>query len=369
MGGIYPTLCPEHCSEYVRPDIVVAGEVEEANNLWTDLSLYKTPPQYAIITPSRGCPFNCSYCAQKTINAGQQRVRFRSPEDIVAEIHDKRDRYGIREFAFYADFLLFGFRDYLMKVLEALANDKTKYYLYAPEGLDTNFLSQDERLLPLMKEAGFEKIYLPVESIDDTYLEMLNRRHVRLEHFVKSVRLCEKAGFRLRNLEVNSFVLYGLPEEKIDSVVKTTLLVSEIVGSIIPMLFTPVPTTGLYHRYRDYLTQVMGGNDRDLHKINGKLYPFLLMNEGSVRDYVDLQRLMFMLNAHNRSRSFRIFGDTRVGQAFRHNLRNGFEGFLTSIRDGQQPIPRRADLQSALEQADRMLISAESRPEGISVTA
>ena len=358
IGGIYPTLSPEHCAEYVRPDIVVAGEVEEANNLWTDLSLYKTSPQYAIITPSRGCPFNCSYCAQKTINMGRQRVQFRPPEDIVAEIHDKRDRYGIREFAFYADFLLFGFRDYLMKVLEALAEDKTKYYLHAPEGLDTNFLSQDERLLPLMKEAGFEKIYLPVESIDDTYLEMLNRRHVRLEHFVRSVRLCEKAGFRLRNLEVNSFVLYGLPEEKIDSVVKTILFVSETVGSIIPMLFTPVPTTGLYHRYHEHLTRVMGGKERDLHKINGKLYPFLLMNEGSVREYVDLQRLMFMLNAHYRSRSFQIFGNTRVSQAFCHNLRNGFEDFVRSVRDGVQPVPRRADLQRALQEADQLTLAS-----------
>ncbi len=357
MGGIYPTLCPEHCAEHVRPDIVVAGEVEEANDLWTDLSLYKTRPQYAIITPSRGCPFNCSYCAQKTINAGRQRVRFRRPEDIVAEMHDKRDRYGIREFAFYADFLLFGFRDHLMKILETLAKDKTKYYLHAPEGLDTNFLSQDERLLPLMKEAGFEKVYLPVESIDDTHLEMLNRRHVRLEHFVKSVRLCEKAGFRLRNLEVNSFVLYGLPEEKIDSVVKTILFVSETVGSIIPMLFTPVPTTGLYERNRDYLTQVMGGTGRNLHRINGKLYPFLLMNEGSVKDYVDLQRLMFMLNAHYRSRSFQIFGDTRVSQAFRHNLRNGFEGFVKSVCDEQQVVPRRIELRNALEQANQQMVT------------
>ncbi len=352
-GGIYPTLCPDHCAQHVRPDIVVVGEVEEANNLWTDLSLYKATPQYAIITPSRGCPFDCSYCAQKTINGGQQRVRFRSPEDIVAEIHDKRDRYGIREFAFYADFLLYGFRDYLMKVLEALAKDKTKYHLYAPEGLDTKFLCQDERLLPLMKEAGFVKIYLPVESIDDTHLEMMNRRHVRLEHFVRSVQLCEKAGFRLRNLEVNSFVLYGLPGEKIDSVVKTVMFVSEILGSIVPMLFTPVPTTGMYNQDRDYLIQVMGGNERDLHKINGKLYPFLARNEGSVKDYVDLQRLMFTLNAHYRSRSFQIFGDTKVSQAFRHNIRNGFEGFVKSVRSDEHGVPRRSELRNLLAQADQ----------------
>lgn len=58
------------------------------------------------------------------------------------------------------------------------------------------------------------------------------------------------------------------------------------------------------------------------------LFPFLEMNEGSVSDYVDMQRLMFTLNAHYRDESFRIFGKSNVAQSFRENLRNGFEGFV-----------------------------------------
>ena len=106
LGGIYPTLAPQHAVRDRKPDLVVTGEVPEANDLWTDLSLYDQPPSYAIITPGRGCPFNCAYCAQKAINAGMQKVRFRSPDDILAEMKSKADRYGIRDFAFYADFLL-----------------------------------------------------------------------------------------------------------------------------------------------------------------------------------------------------------------------------------------------------------------------
>jgi len=48
----------------------------------------------------------------------------------------------------------------------------------------------------------------------------LNRRHVKLEHFVKAAKMCETAGFRLRNLEVNAYVLYGLPREKVERVVR-----------------------------------------------------------------------------------------------------------------------------------------------------
>lgn len=326
LGGIYPTLVPQHATQYSGADLVVAGEVEEANGLPTDLSLYERAPTYAIITPSRGCPFDCFYCAQKTINGGERRVRFRAPQDVVAEMREKYERYGIRDFAFYADFLLWGVRENLIPVLEQIVRDKLPFHLFAPEGLDTRFLSQDPCLLPLMKAAGFQKIYLPVESIDDTYLRMLNRKHVRLEHFVKASRMCEEAGFRMRNLEVNAFVLYGLPTEKIDHVVKTVLFVSEVVGSVIPMLFAPVPSTALYEKWLPYFCE--RGWDRDLHKLNGKLYPFLGINEGSISDYLDLQRLMFMLNTHFRSRSFRVFGETRVADAFRANVANGFGDFV-----------------------------------------
>jgi len=330
LGGIYPTLVPQHAARMTAADIVVVGEVEEANDLWTDLSLYETPPNYAIITPSRGCPYNCAYCAQRTINNGRRTVHFRSPEDIVAEMRHKYETYGIREFAFYADFLLWRFEENFQRVLEIIVREKLPFRLHAPEGLDVRLLSQSQRLVDLMKAAHFQKIYLPCESIDEEYIRSLNRQHVRLEHFVQAVRMVERAGFRLRNLEVNAFVLYGLPKESIDSVVKTILFVSEIVGSIIPMLFTPVPTTQIFLDYLPYFQE--RGWDRDLHMLNGKLYPFLEINEGSVSDYIDLQRLMYTLNAHYRSQSFQIFGDTRVSAAFRENLRNEFEKFVRDYK-------------------------------------
>lgn len=325
LGGIYPTLVPEHAARHTAPDLVVAGEVAEANDLWTDLSLYERPPAYAVITPSRGCPYNCAYCAQRAINGNRRTVHFRSPDDIVAEMRYQYETYGIRDFAFYADFPLWRFQDNFRRI-EAIVAEKLPFRLYAPEGFDVRLLSQSQRLLELMKQAGLQKLYLPCESIDEEYVRGLNRNHVKLDHFVKATRMCARAGFELRNMDVNGFVMYGLPGESIDSVVKTALFVSEVTGSIIPMLFAPVPTSTLYERYLPYFQA--HGWDEHLEMLNGKLYPFLAMNEGSLSDYVDLQRLMYMLNAHYRSQSFRIFGETQVSKSFRENMNNGFKSFV-----------------------------------------
>ena len=48
---------------------------------------------------SRGCPFTCSYCMHSTtreIFKGQRYVRFRSPENVVAEIREFRKRFGLQ---------------------------------------------------------------------------------------------------------------------------------------------------------------------------------------------------------------------------------------------------------------------------------
>ena len=332
LGGIYPTLVPQHAAEFCKPDIVVVGEIAEANNLWTDLSLYEKAPNYAIITPSRGCPYNCAYCAQKTINNGRKTVDWRLVEDVYAEMMDKWERFGIRDFCFYADFLLWRPEENFIPLLEKISQTKSvKFRLYAPEGLDVKYLSRSQKLVDLLKAANMQKIYLPCENIDDQYLKTLNRKHVQLDDFVKAARMCEKAGFKLRNMDVNSFILYGVPGERIDDIVKTTLFVSEIVGSIIPMLFTPVPTTRIYNDYLPYIQE--RGWDQQLQMLNGKLFPFRDLNEGTIDDYVDLQRLMFSLNAHYRNQSFKVFGDTKVSQALRDNIGNGFSEFVGRYKD------------------------------------
>lgn len=324
IGGIYPSIAPDHAARYTGADIVVAGEVHEANDLWTDLSIYKKKPTYAIITPSRGCPFNCHYCAAKQVNGGIQKVRFRSVEDIYREMQHKYERFGIRDFAFYADFLLIKYQENLMPLLRRIVDSKMPWRLYAPEGLDTRFLAQSQELCDLLKASRFQKIYLPVENVDDNILLSLNRKHVKLHHVIEAVANIERAGFRIRHMDVNGYCLYGMPGERIGNIVETALFVSEIIGSIIPMLFAPVPSTYLFDQHRTYY-QKRGwcepdGTVRDLHLVNGKLYPFLQMNEGSVNDYIELQRMMFMLNVSYRSRSFNVFGDSSVAQSFRQEI-------------------------------------------------
>src|ERR1700687_1327235 len=251
VGGIYPTLAPHHLKnalaahgytfEIVRgrdlkvekagdqvtvrtPDCIVTGEIRAASNADLDFECYRQMtralegeerlPNYAILTTSRGCPFACSYCAQKAYNEGSLKVRIRSAKDTFEEIRHKYHTYGIRQIAFYEDNFLLE-KPNIERLLQLLVQHKHEMphlKLYAPEGVEVRLLHQDLAFVRLMRQAGFESVYLPLETMSRDVTKAWNRRHSHAGLFESAVKICQGANFRLHDMEVNAFVLFGMPD-------------------------------------------------------------------------------------------------------------------------------------------------------------
>ena len=119
LGGIYATLWYEHALRNSGADIIYKGNINEDISMafkaigfhlkklkafeetvrYNDLFNYPFAP---IIT-SKGCPFNCSYCASRILNK-------EFTQYPLSEIINNITNYslkGIRDFAFYDDALLF----------------------------------------------------------------------------------------------------------------------------------------------------------------------------------------------------------------------------------------------------------------------
>ncbi len=327
VGGIYPTLYPEHAEEYLSREnenvLIVPGEIcSEAANAWTDLSLYSDPiyentPKYAIITGGRGCPFNCAYCAQLKLNDGRRLVRYREPLDVAEELLEKYKKHGVREVAFYEDNLLFNREDFFAR-LDAIDRHGLKFEIYAPEGIEPRLV--DYELLSRMREAGFKKIHLALETIDNDIARSWNRKQATIEKFDNAVNVAESCGFKVGSQDLNAFVIFGLPDEDLQSVVNTAIYASHRVGSVVPMLFTPVPSSILFDQHKDYLLSEMGWNLNDL---NGKLLPFLEYNKRrypgiQASDYIEIESFMMRLNSSKvHSRRFDIAGESNIAREFR----------------------------------------------------
>lgn len=337
VGGIYPTLAPEHADRELRRGtnlndedlVIVDGEIEsDAANSWLDLSLYRdnpiysTVPKYAIITGSRGCPFDCAYCAQLRLNQGNKKVRHRPPENIADEIEQKQQDFGIREFAFYEDNLLFNREDFLNRLAE-IRRRNLNIEIYAPEGIEPRLVEHE--LMSEMRNSGFKKIYLALETIENDIARKWNRRQATIEKFDQAVETLKRVGFKVGSQEMNAFVIFGIPDEDLQAVVNTAVYASTKVGSVVPMLFTPVPGSGLYRTHEQYLFEQhrSDGTPWDLHDFNGKLLPFLEYNQQKypslqASDYLEIEALMMhMNNSKVHSRRFDINNNSQAAKTFR----------------------------------------------------
>ena len=360
VGGIYPTLAPHHLRnalaarghafEVVRGrdlavgthrgqtvihngDAIVTGEIPGASNAALDFEGYREMtralegeerlPKYAILTTSRGCPFDCSYCAQKAYNEGSLKVRIRPARDTFEEIRHKYHFYGIHEIAFYEDNFLLEKPNIerLLRLLVQHRDEMPHLKLYAPEGVEVRLLHQDLEFVKLMRASGFESVYLPLETMSRDVTKAWNRRHSHAGLFEQAVKICQEANFRLHDMEVNAFILFGMPDEDLRDVVNTMFYASEMVGGLVPMLFTPVPGSIMFEQYEGYLFDEMGF---DLQHLNGKLYPFLKYNfeRKGVRlaDYVALESLAFRMNAKTMGQTFQLDASNTAYRALRRVL-------------------------------------------------
>jgi len=77
---------------------------------------YRQFPVAPIVT-SRGCPFQCTFCAAECVSG--RKIRRRSVENVIAEIEQLRDRFGVREIHIEDDNFTGG-KEYVLAFCEAL---------------------------------------------------------------------------------------------------------------------------------------------------------------------------------------------------------------------------------------------------------
>lgn len=291
LGGIYPTLVPEHAEKNTRADLVVVGEVPEASNLWQDLSLYSPQeiPESVGIFPSRGCPQKCNYCAQRIINGNK--VRAREPLEILDELGFYTENYGIKEFNIWSDnfpFFINQFKGFLGGINQKYKNFGFNPVLNIVKSVDPSMLN--EEILNKMLEANVSgyrgELRLALESSNDHSKCEWKRNHTNTKDFEKAVNLARKVSFN----DIAAYVLMEAPNESLDNTYGTLNYLKEARVGIIPDIkidgktpFTPVPQTGIYKNFIERFSS------EKLEDLNGALHPMAKYNGYSIEDGFELQ--------------------------------------------------------------------------------
>jgi radical SAM superfamily enzyme YgiQ (UPF0313 family) len=236
---------------------------------WADIT--KTPvPRYDLIEMknyvsmnvqySRGCPRDCEFC-DITVLYGRI-PRTKESGQIVAELEELY-KLGWRGAVFVVDDNFIGNKAKLKKeVLPAFikwSESRGHPFTFFTEA--DIALADDEELLRLMVRAGFNSVFIGIESPNEESLEECNKIQNRNRDLQKCIRKIQHSG-----LEVQGGFIVGFDKdpETIFETMKNFIQESGIVTAMVGLL-NALPRTKLYRRLEreNRLISASTGNNTD----------------------------------------------------------------------------------------------------------
>lgn len=151
--------------------------------------------KFTPIISSRGCPHNCSFCASTVF---WQRIwRPRSSKNLVDEIQQCVEKFGITEFHFVDDNLTLD-KKRIIDICNEVVKRRLGIVWSAPTGIRPE--NVDYRLLALMKRSGCAHLTLAPESGSQRVLNEIYNKRLDLEKILEIIYNCNKlkittAGF------------------------------------------------------------------------------------------------------------------------------------------------------------------------------
>ncbi len=208
---------------------------------------------------SRGCPFNCDFC-NITAMLGH-RPRCKTPHQIIAEL-DTLYELGWRGNVFFVDDNFIGNkRNLKAEVLPALIEwrkDKRGFSFQTEASIN---MADDPLLMDLMAQAGFERIFIGIETPDEEGLAQCNKRQNEGRDLVADVKKLQRAGFEVQGGFIVGFDSDdpSIFQRQIDFIQN-----SGIVTAMVGLLQAP-PGTQLYERLKEEgrLLGKMSGQNTD----------------------------------------------------------------------------------------------------------
>jgi radical SAM superfamily enzyme YgiQ (UPF0313 family) len=208
---------------------------------------------------SRGCPFNCDFCNVTALFG--HRPRIKTADQIIAEL-ESLYQLGWRGQVFFVDDNFIGNKKYLMtELLPSVIQWRQgkKGFLFNTEASIN--LADNEDLMHMMVEAGFDTVFVGIETPDEDSLAECNKKQNKGRNLIESVKSIQRTGLQVQGGFIVGFDSDGpsIFQRQIDFIQN-----SGIVTAMVGLLQAP-PGTKLYERLKQEgrLSGLMSGDNVD----------------------------------------------------------------------------------------------------------
>ena len=243
---------------------------------------------------SRGCPFNCAFCAMPSFKKFNPKMRFRSPKSVEDEIEYLKKNYDVGVLSLLDEIGIPPSPKKAIPQLEAIARTGIAWRGQCrPDGLTPE-------IAKLSRESGCLALGLGIESMSQRALNMINKG-IQVEQAKKTIALLKR-----NDIEARIYMIMGLPGEPLDIADRTWKFIQETDPDLVILsVFTVRPGTEVFNNPEKFgikatntdwekTMHLVGRYEKEMPSLTfeyGKDAPWgrSLSNEEIIRNYMELQ--------------------------------------------------------------------------------
>ncbi|MEA3432848.1 MAG: radical SAM protein [candidate division WOR-3 bacterium] len=211
------------------------------------LSSYKAfldeRPMTPVIT-SRGCPFNCSFCASSKF--GGLKWRARSALSVIEEVEILKERYGFGSIDFMDDnFTMNPAR--VVKISEGLLERDVGIKWWCLSRADT--IVKNEDMVKVAVRSGLNMVFLGIESVEEDILRSYGKREDTTT-FANAITLLKRYG-----VKTWASIMIGALNETGSMISRTINFIKKLDPHAVQIsILTPYPGTRLFEEVKGRIT-------------------------------------------------------------------------------------------------------------------
>jgi anaerobic magnesium-protoporphyrin IX monomethyl ester cyclase len=194
---------------------------------------------------TRGCPYSCFFYCTYPLQQGRK-IRARSVENIINEIKYWKKELKTNKFVFRDPVFSIN-RKHTIEFCKQVIEQKLNINFM----VETHLNNLDDEMIPLLRKAGLELVYVGVESSNHVVLKDMKRFTVEHDKQYKVIKKCEDAG-----IKVKTMFIIGNPEDTKDTIIQS-INYAKYLPSLYSQfsVFTPYPGTPVYNEFKEIISE------------------------------------------------------------------------------------------------------------------